>query len=101
MPMFYIYILYSETADKYYIGQTEDVQRRLFQHNNPLEAQKFTAKCIPWKLPLYFKVNENRGDAMRVEKFIKSQKSRNFILELIRNKANNDFFIKLVHDVVR
>ena len=31
--MFYIYILYSESFDKYYVGYTSDITRRLEEHN--------------------------------------------------------------------
>ena len=29
----YVYILYSEKYDKYYIGQTDNIDARLHQHN--------------------------------------------------------------------
>jgi putative endonuclease len=50
--MFYIYILYSKNSDKFYVGQTDDVQRRLNEHNHPEINTKFTAKYIPWDLVL-------------------------------------------------
>ena len=53
-PMFYVYILYSQSADKFYVGQTSDVHKRLREHNNPLENSKFTAKFIPWEIVLFF-----------------------------------------------
>jgi putative endonuclease len=31
--MFYVYILYSEKLDKYYVGSTNDLLRRLNDHN--------------------------------------------------------------------
>jgi len=31
--MFYIYILYSQNSDLYYVGYTDDVNRRLLEHN--------------------------------------------------------------------
>ncbi|MCB8994752.1 MAG: GIY-YIG nuclease family protein [Bacteroidales bacterium] len=31
--MFYIYILYSAKYDKYYVGHTDNVPRRLEEHN--------------------------------------------------------------------
>jgi putative endonuclease len=98
--MFYIYILYSKAADKFYVGQTSDVQRRLVEHNNPVTNSKFTAKYIPWELILFFPVTEVRADAMKIEKFIKSQKSKKFILKLIENKNNLEFFQKLTNDIV-
>ena len=32
--VFYIYILYSESAGIYYVGYTDNPDRRLFEHNN-------------------------------------------------------------------
>jgi putative endonuclease len=42
------YILYSATLNKYYIGSTTDIERRLNEHNRGKE--KFTATGIPWIL---------------------------------------------------
>ena len=98
--MFYVYILYSQSAEKFYVGQTPDVQKRLLEHNNPVEKSKFTAKYIPWELILYFPVSNERSDAMKVEKFIKAQKSRKFILKLIENKDVSMFFQKLITDIL-
>ena len=100
LTMFYIYILYSRSADKFYIGQTPDVQKRLHEHNNPVEKSKFTAKFIPWEIAVFFPVSEIRADAMKVEKFIKAQKSRKFILKLIENKNNPDFLQKFTNDII-
>ena len=100
LTMFCIYILYSQSADKFYVGQTSDVQKRLWEHNNPVEKSKYTAKYIPWELILYFQVSNERGDAMKIEKFIKAQKSRKFILKLIENKNNPDFFQKFTNDII-
>ena|ERR1035437_5536018 len=98
--MFYVYILYSQSADKFYVGQTPDVQKRFSEHNNPVEKSKYTAKYIPWELILYFPVSDERGDAMKVEKFIKAQKSRKFILKLIDNKNNPNFFQEFTNDII-
>ncbi len=99
-PMFYVYILYSRTADKFYVGQTADVQKRLWEHNNSIENSKFTAKYIPWELVLDFPVSPARADAMKIECFIKSQKSKRFILKLAKNKDNPKFFNQLIRDVI-
>ncbi|MFW6249215.1 MAG: GIY-YIG nuclease family protein [Bacteroidota bacterium] len=31
---FIVYILYSKSKDKYYIGQTNDLERRFHEHNS-------------------------------------------------------------------
>jgi putative endonuclease len=45
---FFVYILYSPEFDKYYVGQTEDLERRIFRHNGGYE--KFTSPYRPWNL---------------------------------------------------
>ena len=89
--MFYIYILYSQKADKFYIGYSPDVFKRLQEHNNPLSNSKFTAKYLLWNLVCYFAVSDSRGEAMKVERFIKKQKSKQFIQKLIREKNNKQY----------
>ena len=79
---YYIYILYSELFDKYYIGQTKDYKQRLYRHNND-EQNTFTAKYKPWKLAAVFEVGDKRSTAINLEYFIKKQKSKSLILQLI------------------
>ena len=68
--MFYIYILYSESADIYYIGHTDDPERRLEEHNTVIK-NSFTLKFRPWILKAYFEVSESRGEARKVEHYLK------------------------------
>jgi putative endonuclease len=79
---FYIYILYSPRFDKFYIGHSEDPWRRIEEHNSG-KLHKYTSDYRPWVLSSVFKIEGTRGDAGKVEKFIKKQKSRNLILKLI------------------
>jgi putative endonuclease len=80
--MYYLYILYSAEADKYYVGHSEYPWNRQQQHltNN---GTKYTGSYKDWEMVAILQVSENRGDAVRLEKFIKKQKSRNLILKLI------------------
>ena len=80
--MYYIYILYSEKYDKYYVGLTNDLERRLDEHNSGLKSN-FTSKYRPWKLIKAFEVGDSLGLARKIENFIKRQKSRKFIIKLI------------------
>jgi putative endonuclease len=80
--MFYIYIIYSETADKYYTGYSEDPWSRIIQHNEN-DADKYTGKYDNWQLAAVFEVSEDRGEAMKLEKFIKKQKTKKLIDKLI------------------
>ena len=80
--MFYIYIIYSNTAEKFYVGHSENPWDRLVQHNEN-EGDKYTGKYQNWELKAVFQVSENRGDALLIEKFIKRQKSKKLLLKLI------------------
>ncbi|UJP67033.1 GIY-YIG nuclease family protein [Mongoliitalea daihaiensis] len=79
---FYIYILHSAAFDKFYIGHSENPWRRVEQHNSGIH-HKFTSPFRPWRLAAVFKVGEDRGSAMKIEKLIKKQKSRTLIEKLI------------------
>ncbi len=80
---YYVYIIESQLDQSYYIGQTQDLEKRLNQHNNGLS--KYTKRKMPWKL-VYFEEFENRSDAMRRESFLKRQRNREFYKRLIDNK---------------
>ena len=80
--MFYIYIIYSESSDLFYIGHSANPQKRLEQHNQN-DTDKFTGKHLNWEMKATFEVSENKGDADKIEKFLKKQKSRNLIIKLI------------------
>ena len=80
--MFYIYILYSESADKYYIGHTSEPSRRLEEHNNAIK-NSYTSKYRPWVMKGCFQVSESRSEARMIENYLKKMKSKLFIEELI------------------
>ena len=50
MPDFFVYILRSETTGRHYCGQTDDVARRVRQHNDPEYHGSKTTKRFqgPW-----------------------------------------------------
>ena len=79
--MYYIYILHSKSADKFYIGYSDDPHRRLIEHNTK-PFNTFTSKYRPWILKAIFQCGEVEGDAMKIERFIKKQKSRKLIEQL-------------------
>ncbi len=78
--MFIVYILYSNSLDKYYVGYTNDLERRLSEHNR--KKGKYTDGGIPWSL-VHQEKYELKSEAMKREKFIKSQKSRQYILSIL------------------
>jgi putative endonuclease len=81
--MFTLYILYSKSIDSYYVGYTNDIDRRLSEHNR--KKGKFTDRGIPWIL-VYTENFENKEQAMEKERQIKRKKSRSFIIEMINSR---------------
>ena len=84
MPYF-VYILYSEKCDKYYIGHTDNLQRRIEEHNEG-KGGIFTSKCFPWKLMLNEEF-KTRSEAMKRELEIKKKKRRTYLEWLINKKV--------------
>jgi len=93
--MFYIYILYSDTSDIFYVGYTNNYIRRLAEHNQS-EKNTFTSKHHPWVLKAVYSCGEIEGEAMRIEKFIKKQKSRKLIEKLIVGELLTGLLASLV-----
>jgi putative endonuclease len=81
--MYTLYILYSKTIDSYYVGYTNSIERRLTEHNR--KKEKYTDKGIPWML-VHREIYMTKKVVMAREKFIKSKKSKTFILELISQR---------------
>ena len=82
--MFYIYILYSPSADKYYVGYTSDPENRLKEHNEQIAFNTFTSKFRPWQMAALFECGPNENEAIQVERFIKKQHSRQLIERLLQ-----------------
>ena len=72
--MYYVYILYSEKSDRYYIGYTERLHERIKEHNDR-KSSHFTSKFKPWKM-VYFEIYVDKSMATKREKYIKKMKSR-------------------------
>ena len=80
--MFYLYILYSDSAKRHYIGHSENPHERLVQHNSN-DTDKYTGKFSDWKLMALFECGNSLADAKQMEEFIKKQKSKKLLLKLI------------------
>ena len=83
--MYFIYILYSEKLDKFYIGSTENIQERLKKHLS--NHKGFTAKAKDWKV-VYFEEFSSKTEALKREKQLKNWKSNVRIKELIIRNQN-------------
>ncbi len=79
MP-FIVYILYSGSKDKYYIGSCADISIRITQHNTGRNIS--TKFGTPWILVYTQEVNTLQ-EARKRELEIKKRKSRKYIQWLI------------------
>jgi putative endonuclease len=79
---FYVYILFCKLNDRYYIGQTNDINARLIRHNNGYV--KSTKSFRPWKLA-HVEKYPDRASAMARENQLKSWRSKIKIMELVKN----------------
>ncbi len=77
---FYVYVLQSLKDFSFYVGQCDDLDRRMSKHFDGLS--KYTSGKRPLRLK-YFEVYGNRKDALKRERAIKRMKSRKYIEELI------------------
>ena len=78
--MYYVYILRSEKNAKLYKGLTEDLKRRVGEHNSGNST--FTSTNGPWKL-VYYEAFLKKEDARREELFLKSGKGKERIKYLL------------------
>ena len=82
---FFVYILQSLKDFSFYVGECDDLDKRMSKHFDGMS--KYSATKRPWRL-VYFEKYSTRSEAIKREKEIKRKKSRKFIEDLIRNKWN-------------
>ena len=85
--MWIVYVLYSVSAGKSYVGFTNDVERRLFEHNVG-EVKGFTLRYRPWAL-IRTETFDNKGDAMARERFFKTGRGREELRQYVKEHLDN------------
>jgi len=79
---YYTYIAYNAKHDKFYIGQTNNLCKRITEHN--LGVSNYTSKYDgKWEM-LYKEEFNSRSDAMQRERFLKKQKNKEFYRKLCK-----------------
>ncbi|WP_347050218.1 GIY-YIG nuclease family protein [Flavobacterium olei] len=84
--MHYLYILYSKSSQKFYIGETNNLEERILKHNNHSYSNSFTKIADDWEIVLTFSCN-NREEALYLESFIKRMKSKTFNNKIISDPS--------------
>jgi len=74
--MNYVYIIQSLAENELYIGYTDNLKKRLAEHNSGLTLS--TKRYKPWKL-IYYEACININDAKRREKYFKTSQGRRLI----------------------
>lgn len=81
--MYYVYILHNKQYEKFYTGMTNNIERRLYEHNSgqvkPTKAYK------PWVV-VYQEEYVDRVHAREREKYWKSGVGRQRRVELLLSK---------------
>ncbi|OGD31042.1 hypothetical protein A2W60_01145 [Candidatus Azambacteria bacterium RIFCSPHIGHO2_02_46_12] len=74
--MFLVYVLKSAVASKSYVGLTDDLQRRIHEHNSGKHF--YTRRHKPWVV-IYKEQFDTFADAKDREKYFKSTSGRRFL----------------------
>jgi putative endonuclease len=77
--MFTVYVLYSISADKFYVGFTSDLNKRIISHN--FLGKGWTKRYRPWQI-VYTKDFDSKKQAMLHERWLKSGVGREFLKKL-------------------
>jgi putative endonuclease len=77
---FWLYILQSQATSRFYIGQTQDIEKRLAYHN--ANYSKALKNRGPWRL-VHSEEYATRSEAMLRERQIKSWKDHAMIARLV------------------
>ena len=78
---FIVYILFSDSIQKYYTGQTQNLENRLREHNNGETAS--IKNGIPWRVVWYILL-DSRAEAMALETKIKKRGAARFLNDVSR-----------------
>jgi putative endonuclease len=77
----FVYIIYSQSVDKFYVGETVNVQERIKQHNSGVYKNASSKIATDWNLFLKIEC-KSRTQALQIERHIKKMKSRKYLENL-------------------
>ena len=83
--MFIMYVLRSEKDGRLYVGFTENLKRRISEHNS--RKTKSTKGYRPWEL-VYYESLETRTEARKREKYFKSGIGKKILKEYLQHLAS-------------
>ena len=93
---YYVYIMSNRTNGVLYVGVTNDLVRRVYEHKNHMDKNSFTSKYQVTKL-VYFEQTQDVKAALEREKQIKGWKrDRKMALVLESNPRMLDLYDQIV-----
>ena len=81
MKKYYVYVLKSVANGRFYKGHTNDIKKRLVEHNSG--KTKSTKGYIPWQL-MYYETFLTKEEAILREKFFKTGSGREFLRDKLK-----------------
>jgi putative endonuclease len=85
MECFYVYLLESDKDQSWYIGYTNNLDKRLVEHNEG--KSYYTKRKIPWKV-IYYETSFNKYDAIAREKYLKTGMGRKYLKNRLKHQLN-------------
>ena len=88
--MYYVYIMTNKSNTVLYVGVTNDLMRRVYEHKNKINSNSFTAKYNLNKL-VYFESTSSIESAIEREKQLKagSRKRKEDLISSINPEWND------------
>jgi len=77
----FVYILKSKKNNRYYVGSTNNLERRIAEHNSG--RSKYTSLNVPYELR-FSQIFDSISIARKVENWIKRQKDKDFLERVIK-----------------
>ncbi|MDP2684601.1 MAG: GIY-YIG nuclease family protein [bacterium] len=84
--MHYTYILHSKKDNKFYTGYTNNLEKRIKEHN---DAKMISTKLRLPMILIYYEVCKNESDARAREKYLKTGMGKRYIRNRLKNYLLN------------
>ncbi len=88
MNTFIVYVIRSVNHNFTYVGLTDNLERRLYQHNH--KAGRSTRPYAPYTL-IYTESFEDRTSARKREKYLKSTAGKNHLRKVLSKTGDSQY----------
>lgn len=87
LDMYYVYVLYSKEQDKFYVGYTEDLDRRIEEHAN---EETLSSRRLKNLKIVYYEACVAKKDAIKRERQLKTGFGRGYLRKRLQNSIVSD-----------